>query len=740
MRARKQWLAGISVALALAAFVAFLLADNYLTRVKAANDGLHSQLYPTEKLALALGSFFAERAQNLEDLNDSYAVTAFFENKALGMTMQYGLRLNLDDMERRFRAIVDSKQVYGRAVYESLSLVGTDGKRIAHAGAPLDIENPACARALAQGALAPRLLPVGDDRARKLLLAAPCRFKDKPAGQFLAVLRPEPIHAQLGGTRRVAPRNVYLCFEDGLQYRAAAAEAFAVALDSIDLTGFRPGAPRILEARDGQGRPLELVAARCPIAGTPLSIVNLARFDDVVTGTAPWKIVAGMAALGLIVLGGAFFIVRGTARNFVLETRLQDEQSRHAEMQRKNELLAVEVASRKQAEAEVRQSEKRFRDLANALPQIVLELDTNGTIIYLNEAGCRQLGLDPAQLKDGITLRTIIAPEDYAAVQDYLASLVDAPAESLPAAECVVYRRDGSHFPIMLRAVRIVRYGESYGFRGVGIDITERVRTEQALRHAKDAAEAANRAKSEFLANISHEIRTPMNAVIGMTQLVLGTELDKDQRRFLTIARDSSIRLLDIINDILDFSKAEAGKVELVCAETDVRECVAHTLTTLQVRALERGIALDEEVDPAVPRTVLGDACRLGQVLMNLVGNALKFTPRGSVRVGVSLETRTADALTLHFMVRDTGIGIPADKLESIFDAFVQVDGTTTRTYGGTGLGLAICRHLVALMGGRIWVESTIGDGSTFHFTATFRSDGATAPAPAPLAVAQTPA
>jgi PAS domain S-box-containing protein len=281
-------------------------------------------------------------------------------------------------------------------------------------------------------------------------------------------------------------------------------------------------------------------------------------------------------------------------------------------------------------------------------------------------------------------------------------------------------RRDKSLVDVELHVVPLVMNGQVVGSLGIYQDISARKLAEEAMRQAKEAAEASSRAKSEFLANMSHEIRTPMNGIMGMTELVLDTELDSEQREYLNMAKLSADSLLSLINDILDYSKIEAGKLEIDAIDFNLGDCLGDTMKTLSLRAHQKGLELAYDLQPDIPDALIGDPGRLRQIIVNLVGNAVKFTEKGEVIVYVQTEWRTSDDIQLLFTVSDTGIGILAEKQAAIFEAFTQADGSMSRTYGGTGLGLTISSRLVAFMHGRIWVESELGKGSHFHFTVHF--------------------
>ncbi|HEY2646734.1 MAG TPA: ATP-binding protein [Candidatus Acidoferrales bacterium] len=364
-----------------------------------------------------------------------------------------------------------------------------------------------------------------------------------------------------------------------------------------------------------------------------------------------------------------------------------------------------------------RESETRFTELFETLQEGVYFCDAQGRLLDVNPAMVHMLGYSHRDELVGTTIGNLYfdRPADAFPVQQrthFSSSLTR---------EIKLRRKDGTPVICIDNSNAI---GDSGGHmirhQGTLVDITVRKRSEEELQKAKEAAEAANKAKSAFLAHISHEIRTPMNAVIGMTELTLDTDLNAEQKEYLTMVRDSGKSLLSLINDILDFSKIEAGKLDLDSMEFILRYGINDMVKILGVRARQKGLELSSEISPDVPDDLLGDPGRLRQVLSNLVDNAIKFTDRGGVILRIEKESQTDQHVCLHFSVADTGIGIPQEKQQLIFEAFSQADNSTTRKFGGTGLGLSISSRLAQLMDGKLWVESDAGRGSVFHLTARF--------------------
>jgi PAS domain S-box-containing protein len=383
--------------------------------------------------------------------------------------------------------------------------------------------------------------------------------------------------------------------------------------------------------------------------------------------------------------------------------------------------LAQDITKSKLAETAQRESEGKIRLLLESTAEAISGINLHGYCTLCNTTCVRMLGYESSAELLGKNMHTTIHHSHadgtpypvetcliFRAFREGTGSHVDNE---------VLWRKDHSCFPAEYWSYPINHQGKAIGSVVTFLDITDRKKAETELMKAKEAAEVANHAKSEFLANMSHEIRTPMNGIIGMTDLALETELTPEQAEYLYMVKGSADALLTLLNDILDFSKMEAGKLEMDNLNFDLRKSLGEVIKMLALKAQQKALEFIFDVSPDVPVSVIGDPARLRQILVNLVGNAIKFTKEGEIEVDVRIKKQTDKGATLRFSVRDEGIGIPADLQNKIFSAFSQADASTTRQYGGTGLGLTISRQLVGLMGGVLWPESEIGKGSTFFFT-----------------------
>jgi PAS domain S-box-containing protein len=395
-----------------------------------------------------------------------------------------------------------------------------------------------------------------------------------------------------------------------------------------------------------------------------------------------------------------------------LEQRVKE---RTSALEIANMELKKQIEEREKIEQALKESEQRYRTaMDNSHDGIAIIKD--GHHVYVNNRYLQIYGYDSLEEMDQVGIYNIIHPDDAQKVRERSQARVRGELEG-QSYEHRCIKKDGSVIHVEVSVARLIYENEPAGIAFIR-DITDRKQAELELKKSKEEADRANRAKSEFLANMSHEIRTPMNAIIGMTGLLLDTKLDVEQIDHLEIIRRSSDALLGLINDILDFSKIEAGKMELELLDFDLRNALEEMVSLPAVSAHKKGIEFIYEIDPDVPSLLRGDPGRLRQIVLNLTGNAVKFTEHGDVLLHVSAGKEDENEVELKFSITDSGIGISEEEKGKLFQSFHQVDASTTRKYGGTGLGLVISKKLVELMKGKIGVESVKGEGSTFWFTA----------------------
>ena len=390
---------------------------------------------------------------------------------------------------------------------------------------------------------------------------------------------------------------------------------------------------------------------------------------------------------------------------------------RFSSIGQRNMVFFTDLTERHLAEEEVLKTKTLLDSIIQSLPTGVFVKDSEQLSFSVWNKTCEDLYGYTADKMLGKTARDIFSKSESAKFEAQDREVLTSGRLMEIQEQEVATRNRGVRILRSKKVPIMDEKGKATHVVGISEDITEIKLAEKELISARETAEQASRAKSSFLANMSHEIRTPMNGIIGMTELALNTDLSSEQREYLEAVKISAESLLRLINDILDFSKIEAGKFELVEMDFSLRDSIAQAMMAVSLQAHAKDLELVYHIPPQIPDVVAGDPGRLNQILINLLGNAIKFTHKGEVAVDVELESESENEIYLHFSIKDTGIGIPKEKQQKIFNAFEQADGSTTRKYGGTGLGLAVSTQLVQMMGGQIWLESEEGTGSTFHFT-----------------------
>ncbi len=679
-------------------YVFFLIKTNFDSQVSLQQTFLAQFKLENERQASILGAFFEERESDVINIADSRAIDVFFENKALGMSMAYGLRQSLPQIRERFRALLERSVSDHKFIYLRIIFLDENGNVLSDVDSSHNrAQVPVNARKLLSRAQRKPAIII-KDRGKEIVVSMAYYFKGKYSGQIVAWLSPEFLQAQLSSTGRTSyiSDDKEIIFGSGENKTLPGMGAFTTDLPHKFWIEYRPG------------EKLRMLGIKSRIYDTPFFLLNVVPEQNLFGGLRPSELPVGMGILAVLIITGAVFTYRLHVKALVLQTRLTESNLYKKEILEKNKQLEEEISERtraeherSQTEAELRGSEERFRELADSLPQTVFECDEAGNFTYLNSTASEVFGFAPEKLEKGVGIFQMLAQEDHARAMDNMRAIISGNVKGYR--EYTALKKDGTAFPAILNASPIMRDGSAVGLRGVLIDISE---------HKRFEAEILKSQKMESIGilagGIAHDFNNILTGILGNISLSK-TALSNDNTIFkrLEQAENACMQAAALTRQLLTFSKGGSPIKLTISPEPLIKD-----FSTLAVRGTN--VRIDFHIGGLWP--VEADEAQFGQVVNNLIINACQSMPEGGV-ISVSAENTLLDNKNefqlkkgryVKIMVKDEGIGMPKEQLQKIFDPYF------TTKEKGSGLGLAVAYSIIKNHEGHIDVESTVGAGSTF--------------------------